>query len=289
MRVLVTGLSGTIGDAVARALLRRGHLVVGTVRGADRPAPAGVTTLVADLFQPGALAGAADEVDAVVHAASSNDERAAELDRAVVSTFLEALAGTGKPFVYTSGLWLHGSGGTPIAEESPFAPPPVVSWRPEIERLVAGARDVHTVRIRPGLVYGGGRGYVPMVLGPQDDGSGGRVVRPFGDGDNHWSVVPADDLGDLYALAVESAPAGSVYLGTLDESVRVRDAAKGVADAHGAVVRDWDPEEARQHWGGMVDAFLLDQVATGARARADLGWRPSRPSLLDELSAPDRG
>jgi nucleoside-diphosphate-sugar epimerase len=284
MRVLVTGLSGTIGGAVARALLRRGHAVLGTVRAEDRPVPDGATPVAIDLFQPRALRGLTGEVDAVVHAASSNDEHAATLDRAVVTTMLDALADKGKPFVYTSGLWPHGdSGDTPLTEDSPFAPPLVVSWRPDLERLVADARDVHTVRIRPGLAYGGGRGYVPMVLGPRDDGSGGKVVRHFGSGDNRWSVVHADDLGDLYALAVESAPAGSVYVGTLDESVRVRDAAKMIADAAGAVVRDWDPEDARRHWGVMVDAFLIDQVATSARARAELGWRPVRPSLLTVL------
>lgn len=34
----------------------------------------------------------------------------------------------------------------------------------------------------------------------------------------------------------------------------------------------------------MVEAFLLDQVATSTRARAELGWQPTRPSLLEELS-----
>jgi nucleoside-diphosphate-sugar epimerase len=284
MRVLVTGLSGTIGGAVARALVRRGHTVVGTVKAADRPVPEGVEPLVADLFEAGALAGVAKDVDAAVHTASSNDERAGELDYAVVGTFLEAFARTGKPFVYTSGLWLHGNtGDRPATEESPFAPPMVVSWRPAVEEKLVGAKDVHTVRIRPGLVYGGGRGYIPMVLGPQDDGNGGKVVRHFGDGSNRWSVVHADDLGDLYALAVESAPAGSAYVATLDESVQVRDASKVVADKAGARVQDWDPADAQQYWSVMVEAFLLDQVATSAKARAELGWAPSRPALLDEL------
>ncbi|OLF15024.1 NAD-dependent epimerase/dehydratase family protein [Actinophytocola xanthii] len=285
MRVLVTGLSGTIGGAVARALVRRGHTVVGTVKAEGRPVPEGVEPLVADLFAPGALAGVAKDVDAAVHAASSNDERSGELDYAVVSTFLDAFAGTSKPFVYTSGLWLHGNtGDTAATEESPFAPPMVVSWRPDVEKKLVDAKDVHTIRIRPGLVYGGGRGYIPMLLGPQDDGKGGKVVRHVGDGSNRWSVVHADDLGDLYALAVEKAPAGSVYLATVDEPVQVRDASKVVADKVGATAQDWDPADAQQYWSVMVEAFLLDQVATSAKARAELGWTPSRPPLLEELA-----
>lgn len=285
MRVLVTGLSGTIGGAVARALVRRGHTVVGTVTAKDRPAPEGVEPVVADLFTAGALTGAAKDVDAAVHAASSNDERSGELDNAVVNTFFEAFAGAGKPFVYTSGLWLHGNTGEgAITEESPFAPPMVVSWRPAVEQKLIDAKDVHTIRIRPGVVYGGGRGYLPMLLSPQDDGSGGRVVRHFGDGSNRWSVVHADDLGDLYALAVEKAPAGSSYLAALEEPVRVRDASKVVAARTGATVQDWDPVDAQQHWNVLVEAFLLDQVATSSKARTELGWAPSRQTLLEELA-----
>lgn len=285
MRVLVTGVSGAIGGAVARSLLERGHEVVGVVREAGRPAPEGVRPLVADLFAPGALAGAAAEADGAVHAASSNDERSGELDGAVVATLVDAFAGTDRPLVYTSGLWLHGnSGDGVITEDSPFDPPMMLGWRPAVETSVeaAAARGVRSVRIRPGLVYGHGKGYVPMVLAPRGEGAS-AVVRHFGDGANRWSVVHLDDLGDLYALALESAPAGSVYLGAVDESVEVADAARAVAERAGAAVRAWDPADAAQHWGVMVEPFLLDQVATSAKARKELGWEPRARSLLDEL------
>lgn len=288
MRVLVTGVSGTIGGGVARALLRRGHTVIGTVTAENRPAPEGVEPLVADLFDPEALAETAGNVDAAVHTASSNDERAGELDHTVVGTLLNAFEGTNKALVYTSGLWMHGNtGDTPATEESSFAPPMVISWRPDLEKMLADAavgRGVRTVRVRPGLVYGGGRGYVPMVLSPQDHGDG-QVIRHFGDGSNRWSVVHADDLGDLYALAVESAPAGSAYLGALEESVQVYEAAKVVAAKHDIPVEGWDPTDAQQYWNVMVEAFMLDQVATSTKARTELGWVPTQPTLLQELAA----
>ncbi|REE97210.1 NAD-dependent epimerase/dehydratase family protein [Thermomonospora umbrina] len=286
MRVLVTGVSGTVGSAVARALLRHDHQVVGVVKSIERPVPEGVEPLAADLFEPGALTEVAGRVDGAVHAASSNDERAGLLDGAVVGTLLDAFEGTGRPLVYTSGLWLHGdTGGVPATEESPFDPPMAVSWRPAVEDvLIAGAeRGVRAIRIRPALVYGGGAGHIPAVLAPQPDGDG-RVVRHFGDGNNRWSLVHADDLGELYALALESAPAGSVYLGTDDRPVRVRDIAEAIADRHDARVQPWDPDDAAQYWGLMVEPFLLDQVATGAKARSELGWRPQGPSVLKDLT-----
>ncbi len=270
MRVLVTGVSGTIGSAVARALERHGHEVVGV----DRK--------VADLFDPAALAGPARDVDGAVHAASSNDARAGELDRTVLDALFAAFHGTDRPIVYTSGLWLHGdTGTTPATEDSPFAPPLVVSWRPELDKLVGAAADrgVRTVRIRPAIVYGYGRGYPATLLTPNEG-----VVRYVGDGQNRWATVHADDLGDLYVKALEAAPAGAVYLGgAADRSERVRDFAEAVATRAGARTESWDPTEAEQVWGPMVEAFLLDQVASGERAAQELGWLPTRPSILEEL------
>ncbi|CAM4289351.1 NAD-dependent epimerase/dehydratase family protein [Nocardiopsis rhodophaea] len=289
MHVLVTGVTGTIGGAVARALIRRGHQVTGTVRSESSrgAAPEGVEVVVVDLFAADGLSEIAQRVDGAVHAASSNDERAGELDGGVVNALIAAFEGTDKPLVYTSGLWLHGNvGSAPLTEDSPLEPPMILAWRPTIEQVLVEAADrgLRTIRIRPGLVYGGGRGYVPMLLAPQEHGEE-KVVRHFGDGSHRWAAVHADDLGELYALAVESAPAGSVYLGAAEEPVRMEEAAKVVADRHGAQVRDWDPADAAQYWSVMVEALMLDQVVSHARARAELGWQPQRPGLLEELAA----
>lgn len=282
MRVLVTGASGTIGAAVSRALLATGHQIVGVAHtGADR-LPSGVEPVVADLFDAAAVAAAAEGVDAAVHAATSNDERAGQLDRTVVNALLDAFAGTGQALVYTSGLWVHGNTGTvPATEDSPLDPPMVVAWRPDVERLVAdgAARGVRTVRIRPGLVYGHGHGYIPMLLASHDG-----VVRHLGDGTNRWALVHADDLGELYALALDNASAGSVYLGATEQAPTVRQVAEAIAARTGAQAQPWDLDEARQHWSVMVDAFLLDQQANPARARTQLGWRPYRDELLTELA-----
>ncbi|MGH8877135.1 MAG: NAD-dependent epimerase/dehydratase family protein [Stackebrandtia sp.] len=281
MHVLVTGASGTIGGAVTRALLRRGDRVTAVVTAADRPIPDGAEPLVDDLFDPLSLGGVLAGVDAAVHAASSNDENAAKLDNTVVDVVLRAFTGTSRPLVYTSGMWLHGDTGDVAAtEDSRFAPPAMLAWRPDVERRLADAAEhAHTVRIRPGLVYGGGHGYIPMVLAPSDG-----VVRHFGDGGNRWSTVHADDLAQLYALALTSAPAGSVYLGVNEGSVRVAEVARAIAARHGAEVEPWPREQAEVHWGMMVDAFLLDQVATAAHARDQLGWRTSRPGLIEAVT-----
>jgi nucleoside-diphosphate-sugar epimerase len=193
---------------------------------------------------------------------------------------LDALAGSDRFFVHTSGTWLLGeTGDEPADEHAPLNPPHVVAWRAEVEALVraAAARGVRTATVRPATVYGHGGGYIPQLFAPQQG-----AIRHFGDGVNRWSVVHVDDLGDLYRLAAERAPGGSVYNGAAGV-IRVRNAARAAADAAGLRVEPWPREEAEQTWGGAVEAFLLDHVASGERARRELGWNPSRHSLLSEL------
>lgn len=150
-----------------------------------------------------------------------------------------------------------------------------------VEAMVRDAAPaVRSARIRPSLMYGHGGGHIPRLLAPQ-----GGVVRFLGDGSNPWPVSHVDDVAELYRLALESVPPGSVYLGVSGESVRVREAAAAVATATGARLEAWDPSEARRTWGDYVEAFMMDQVATGERARRELGWRPRDHGLLDELRA----
>lgn len=281
----MTGASGYLGGGIVRAAQAAGHEVVALVRDLEKRTslPSVTRSVAGGLTDAASLQAAARSADGVIHAASTNDEHAGEVDRFAVATMLDVLAGTDRPFVYTSGLWQHGdTGEVPATEDSPRNPPAVMSWRDGVEDLVADAASggVRTVRIRPSLAYGHGGGYIAKLLAPQNG-----VVRHFRDGTNRWPVTHVDDLGDLYRRALEHAPDGSMYLGVSGESVRVREAAEAVAAVADASVEAWPTEEARESWGGYVDAFLMDQVATGERARRELGWSPRSDGLLDELRA----
>ena len=57
----------------------------------------------------------------------------ANLDSAVVDAAIEGFAGTGKPYIHISGLWIAGDN-TSISEESPVKAPALVATKEPIER-----------------------------------------------------------------------------------------------------------------------------------------------------------
>ena len=106
MDVLVTGATGYVGSAVAEALIAAGHHVSGLARSqesAGKLGARGVSAVMGDITDAGRIGEVARDVDAVVHAASTHGPEAEEADRAAVAEILDALEGTHKTFVYTSG------------------------------------------------------------------------------------------------------------------------------------------------------------------------------------------
>lgn len=284
MRVFVTGATGYVGAAVAEALLGAGHAITGLARSEDaarRLESAGCAVLRGSLGDTDALGRGARDADAVIHVAATGAADQAETDVAAVDALLAALAGSGAPFLYTSGLWVLGATGNAVADEdAPADAAEIVAWRPAVERRVveAAGQGVRTVVIRPGVVYGRGGGTPGTFVA-----SGRRkgVVRYVGDGAQRWPMVHTDDLAELYVLAL-AAPAGTV-LNAAGASVPAREVAEAAARASGARAEAWPLADARARLGPYADALALDQQVSAERARA-LGWRPSRPSVLEDLA-----
>lgn len=127
MRVLVTGASGHVGGAIARALLGFGHEVVGLSR---RPSGIpGVVDTVLDLAGPPASAERIAPFDAVVHAAACLAKD--PLDPEVLAVNAEgtrwlldlAVARAAHMFLYISGVPVIGPPQRlPIDEDHPAVP-----------------------------------------------------------------------------------------------------------------------------------------------------------------------
>jgi nucleoside-diphosphate-sugar epimerase len=288
MEVFLTGATGYIGSAVAEALQKAGHKVTGLTRSEEKAEALesrGVRAVVGDLLKPETIAAPAGSAGGVIHTANTNDANSAQADAAVVRAILKALEGSGKPFVYTSGVWVHGSTGDKVADEqSPPNPTPLVAHRVGVEQEVLGykSRGVRAIVIRPADVYGRGGGLLKMFTQSAREAGAARYV---GDGKNRWSFVDDDDLAQLYVLALEKAPAGSLYNAAHGPSYRVAEVAEAASIGAGAKgkTQSWPLEEARKTLRAFADALVLDQQISGDKAKRELGWSPRAKSVLDEL------
>ena len=286
MNVTLTGSTGFIGSHILTELRQHGYEVTALVRDdaqADRVAAMGATPEVVDLYDRPAVTSMFSSSDGAIHTASPGDATSANLDSAVVDAATDAFAGTGKPYLHISGEWIYGDN-PDITEESPLKAPALVAWKEPIDRRVIDAAGMRGVVIVSGVAYGDGGGGIPgLLLGSPRDDAGNLIM--LGTGQQHWSTVHAADLADFFRRALEDESARGRYIVGNGSNATVADlteAAAVAAGAPGAVAGSDD--EARARLGDyFADVLLLDQGTDAAKARADLGWHPSHPSLAEEF------
>jgi nucleoside-diphosphate-sugar epimerase len=284
MKVALTGATGFVGSHVLADLHKHGHEVTALVRDdaqADAVAARGATPAVVDLYDRPTVTRLLGNADGAIHTASPGDATSANLDSAVVDAVTGAFGGTGKPYLQISGLWIYGANPS-ITEASPLNAPALVSWKEPIERRVLGATDMRGVVIVSSVAYGGG-GIPGVLLGSPRDEAGNLIM--LGTGQQHWSTVHAADLADFFRRVLEDESARGRYVigsGAKPTVAELTQAAAVAVGAPGAVPGSDD--EARGRLGDyFAEVLLLDQGTDAARARAELGWYPSHPSLSDEF------
>jgi nucleoside-diphosphate-sugar epimerase len=288
MRIFLAGATTYIGWAVLDACLRAGHQVTALARDARSAAQVkakGAASVRGDPGDGPPWQAVAEQHDALVHTAYEHSPRGAEVDRRALDTMLAA-AGTyhaqPRVLVYTSHLWVLGSTRGAAAEDQPAAPLEVAAWRTvqEDKVLAAAGPGLRTAIVRPGIVYGGGRGIVSDLLKAGANG----LVRVVGDGRNHWAVVYDRDLADLYVRIVATLGAAGIFHANDEGDERVIDIAEAIARSAKtpADIRHIPIEEARVKMGPIADALAADQVVRSARARA-IGWTPTLRSVAGNV------
>jgi hypothetical protein len=260
--------------------------------------------------------------DGVLHMAFGGDfadpEGLIRRDRNAIEALGQALEGSGKPFVSTSGTLVlaagRGKGGA-----GPFlaagregvgeggADLVLVAGREGTEKDVPDADGIAGFRIpgeRACLGFGerGVRAGVvrlaPTVHGPGDYGFIGGLVATArrtgvsayaGDGGNRWPAVHRRDAAVLFRLALEGAPAGSVLHGVAESGVTMRSIAEAIARGLGVPAVSLTPDAAAGHFENpfLATVYGLDAPASGVYTRELLGWSPTHPTLLDDLAHGD--
>jgi nucleoside-diphosphate-sugar epimerase len=286
MQVALTGATGFIGSHVLAELQDHGHEVRALVRNdaeAETVAARSASAVLVDLYDRPAVVGLFSDADGAIHTASPGDETSADLDSAVVDSAIEAFAGTGKPYLHITGAWVYGADPS-ITEESPIDAPAMVAWKEPIAQRALDAGDMRGVVIAPGVAYGDGGGGVPRLLlgSPRDDADN---LIMLGTGRQHWATVHVADLADFFRRALEDDSARGHYVvgdGLNPTVAELTEAAAVAAGASGATPGSED--EAKARLGDyFAEVLLLDQGTEAAKARAELGWSPSHPGLVDEL------
>jgi nucleoside-diphosphate-sugar epimerase len=296
MRVFVTGASGHIASAVIPELLSHDHQVVALAR-SDSSAAAvealGAEVRRGDLADLDGLRQAASGADGVIHLAFDHAAmragqwaEAAAGELAAVNSFGDALAGTDKPLVTTSGtllLAMAGVTGRPGTEADVVPGGPRVDAENHAIALAEQGIRSSVVRLSP-LVHSDldHHGFTPALIGfAREHG----VAAYIGDGANRWSAVHTRDVGVLYRLALEKAPAGTRLHGVGDEGIPFRELAETIAAKLGVDAESVSAEEAPDYLGFLAGFAHLDAPTSNARTRELLGWEPVHPGWIEDVQA----
>lgn len=284
--IFVTGATGYIGGSVAAALISRGHQVRGLVRGqevAKQLETMNVDPVLGSLDDIDVLVNEAARADVVINAASSDH-------RGAIDALADALAGTGKAFLHTSGTSVVGTvdRGEPtesVWDErimdagSAWLPHDIKAPRVAIDHRVLdlGTQGVRSVVLCNSLVYGRGIGLrqdslqVPALISyALRYGAAPQIGR----GANVWSTVHIGDLCRLYTRVVEDDSARGFYFVETGEA-SFHDMAVAIADRFElGGVRSLTLDEAVAEWPYNMAAFSLgsNSRVRGTRARTELGW-----------------
>ena len=315
MKILVTGATGFIGGAVARKLLQQGHQVVAMSQTEDAFAKlraAGMTPVIGDFANPASLVAPVTEVDAVVSLASigqiEGTPESFAKDRDAVEVMIKAAGDAGNPFIFTSGsaifgVFTKGEASPTIFDEdhpvplpaSVFAPPkaeipqPLIDGfggsmapRAETERAVLNAAGVRGIVIRPGLVYGEGRGYdLPNLIALTKTHG---AAPHLGIGGVRQGYVHLDDLVEVYVLALERAPAGTMLHAVTDE-IALGDLAAAASRLVGASGRTEALSllEMYTRGGGGGVSLSVNKRLASEKTRKVLNWTPTRYDILEDV------
>ena len=284
MKILVTGSSGHLGEALVRTLREQAHEVIALDILASP-----FTTHVGSVSDRACVRQCMAAVDVVLHAATLHKPHVATHSRqdfvdtnitGTLNLLEEAVSAGVKSFVYTSTTSVFGDALVPPADTpAAWVTEDVVPVPKNIYGATkAAAEDLcqlfHRNQRLPCIVLRTSRFF------PEEDDD--RTVRDAYADENAkaneylYRRVDVEDVVSAHLLAARHAPALGFrrYIVSATTPFSTDDLADLRRDAPAVVRRrvpGYQAEYARRRW---TMAPSIDRVYVNARARAELGWRP---------------
>lgn len=302
MRVLVTGASGFVGQAVCKALLDADHQITAAVRGLSVAIPSGYGAVaVGDINGATQWRDALEGVDAVVHLAARTHQRdgrdaiaayrrinvdgSVRLARAAVDAGVHS-------FIYMSSIKVNGECSPVDAigiprrcsgddDPRPITPYGRTKWEAEqaLHGISAGAA-MRLIVLRPPLVYGPGqKGNLLRLMRAVDRG----IPLPFAGLDNRRSLIDVENLAAAVVLAVAADRTVSGTYTLADVELSSADLVRAMAAALGTRARLFRaPRRLLEMLAWLtgrraqLDKITGSLIVERERIAAALSWAPSR-------------
>ena len=291
MKIFVTGATGFVGSAVVTELIGAGHQVVGLARNGQAIKTLrflGAEVHNGDLEDLESLTAGAKAADAVIHTGFIHDfsrfKAVCEIDRKAIEAMGNALTGTNRPLIVTSGTLVVGGGQMATEHLLPdyeHSHNPRVASEQAVDRLAAKGINVSVVRLSPS-VHGDGdhHGFVPMLI---DLAKKSGVSAYIGEGENRWTAVHRLNAAVLYRLALQNTIPGARFHGVAEESITLKSIAEVIGATLGLPVVSKSGKEASEHFTWFEHFAGIDGPATAFETTARLNWHPNHPTLLQDL------
>ena len=295
VKILVAGATGAIGRQLVPRLVARGHDVAGMTRTEakrDLVRSLGAEPVVADALDPDAVgdAVALHEPEVIVHqlTALTGPLNLRHMDRTFAETnrlrteATDHLLAAGRA-VGVKRFVAQSFAGWPVDAA------PAASMRESlrairyVEEAVTGAGWTEGVVLRYGGFYGPGTGIA------RDGDMAEMIVKGrfpvVGDGGGVWSLIHIEDAAEATAIAIEHGRRGTYEI-VDDADEPVRTWLPAVADALGAKPPRHVPRWVGRLVAGPAATYMMTEMpaTSNAKAKRELGWSPSHPSLSETVT-----
>jgi nucleoside-diphosphate-sugar epimerase len=294
MRVFLTGATGFIGSAIVPELINAGHQVLGLTRseaGAQSLIAAGAEVHRGNLEDPESLRSGAAKSDGVIHCAFDHSAfgndfskfvEVCEKDRCAIEALGDALRGSDRPLVITSGTGMGSAVPGRPATEDHFDPNhPNPRKASEVAGAAAAERGMNVSVVRLPQVHDTVKqGLITYAIQVAREKGASAYI---GDGLNRWPAAHVLDVAHLYRLAIEKREPGSRYNAVAEEGVSMREIAEVIGKGLEVPLVSLSQEEAQAHFGWLAMFAGSDMPASSTQTRQWLGWHPTGPGLIADL------